>query len=234
MNRRGERRASGFTIIEIVIVIVIGVIVVLIGILLPALSGSKASAAATAQASNIRQVGVLIDLYTENWDGIYPIADTRTSWHPTYVSDEEALALGLGRWWEMALIDAGLTTTHEFDEIYYAAEAFHTIAMYTDPRVMTPTTIPPWPEHRNSPVRAAWATYPAQKGLLGVGRVPVAGGLAIWSPGVPEDPKGPVVFADGSLARLRFSELREPEYPLIDIWGLAVAWTWHGIKGRDR
>lgn len=232
MSRGTNRLSPAFSIIELVIVI--GVIVVLIGILLPTLSGSKASAAETAQASNLRQVGVLIDLYTENWDGIYPFADMRTSWYPSYVTREEAFALGLGRFWETALIDAGMISEHEFDELYYASEAYHTVAMYTDPRVMTPTTIPPWPEHRNTPVRTSWATYPAQKGLLGVSRVPVAGGMVFWTFGVPDGPRAPIIFADGSHARLRSSDLREPEYPMIDIWGVPIAWTWHGIKGRDR
>jgi len=214
---------------------------VLMGILLPVLSGTKASAKQLQQMSNIRQVGTTIDLYLNDWKETYPIADIRPAWYPLSVDEETARALGIGRNWTAALLDADLLTQQQLNTLYHDSHAFGTVAMHTDPNVMTPDTIPVWENHQNSAVKQSWAIYPALKGLVGVSFVPDGGnedrlmpGHKLWNNGLPDGPKAPVLFADSSVIRLRYSEMRKPDPAPIDVWGSGMMYTWDGIRGRDR
>src|SRR5882724_819679 len=71
-----KRKASGFTLVELLVVI--GIIALLISILLPALNRARASANKAACLSNLRQMGQLLNMYTlankqtlplGKWDG---------------------------------------------------------------------------------------------------------------------------------------------------------------------
>jgi prepilin-type N-terminal cleavage/methylation domain-containing protein/prepilin-type processing-associated H-X9-DG protein len=61
------RRTSGFSLVELLVVI--GIIAVLVGVLLPALSRSRAQANAIKCMSNLRQIGLGLVMYNNEHDG---------------------------------------------------------------------------------------------------------------------------------------------------------------------
>jgi prepilin-type N-terminal cleavage/methylation domain-containing protein len=94
--------ARGFTLIELLVVI--AVIAVLMAILLPALSLARVHAKRVASAGNLRQIGMALELYTQDNQGFFPEtshgltgdAATRRSWIYTlnrYVGDVNAVRI---------------------------------------------------------------------------------------------------------------------------------------------
>ena len=72
-NRNG-RRSAGFTLIELLVVIAI--IAILAAILFPVFAQARAKARQTACQSNIRQMGLAVTMYEQDYDERFPMAAT--------------------------------------------------------------------------------------------------------------------------------------------------------------
>ncbi len=67
-------RFSGFTLVELLVVI--SIIALLISLLFPALAKSRSLALRVQCGSNMRQIGVAMAEYAEEYGGLYPLSDT--------------------------------------------------------------------------------------------------------------------------------------------------------------
>jgi prepilin-type N-terminal cleavage/methylation domain-containing protein len=75
-GRRGfVRRRAAFTLVELLVVI--GIIGVLVGLLLPSLARAREAANVTNCLSNLRQIGVGIELYSQLNKGQMPLVIER-------------------------------------------------------------------------------------------------------------------------------------------------------------
>lgn len=77
------RKQGGFTLIELLVVVAI--IVTLIAILLPSLNRAREQAKATVCLSKVRQIGLAMQIYTEENSGFYPALDPSPG-YPWYIA----------------------------------------------------------------------------------------------------------------------------------------------------
>src|SRR2546423_8636395 len=68
--------ACGFTLVELLVVI--GIIAVLISVLLPTLSKAREAAKRTQCLSNLRQIGIFMNMYATGFRGVVPLGYSGT------------------------------------------------------------------------------------------------------------------------------------------------------------
>ena len=75
--RTQRAKPRGFTLIELLIVIAI--IAILAALLFPVFARAREQARKVRCGSNLRQVGLALQMYTSDWDGLLPLAHSRPS-----------------------------------------------------------------------------------------------------------------------------------------------------------
>lgn len=235
----------GFTLIETLLVIAL--IGILIGLTLPYLAGARDKAREVSALSLIRGHGQILQMYSADYAGFFPVIG-----HP-----DRPTTIRVG--------------DREIELKYWHAEIQWVFALadqYYDGRIGHPSLFPPGYQGGGSPFRytesylavpdfwapetrtgrqqwravpAALTAYPSAKGLLTswAGQVPVPGRLATYS--FPDEMLQETAFADGSARTivrrdfLPWMRSGEGHYPgrQTQPLGWPVLHTMHGALGRD-
>src|ERR1051326_4729117 len=83
-RRNGSRPRSGFTLIELLVVVAI--IAILAGILFPVFAQAREKARTITCASNLRNLGTAMLMYTQDYDECLPLSASTSAAPPYYLN----------------------------------------------------------------------------------------------------------------------------------------------------
>lgn len=136
----GTRR-GGFTLVELLVVI--GIIALLISMLLPALNKARESAQSVACASNLRQIGLLLEMYVQQ-ERAYPRTTLdRNGTEDTEWNIDTSSGNGWRRFWPARLLSASIIS--EFSEISITPGCTNTKFVNETKRLFCPSNTEPGP-----------------------------------------------------------------------------------------
>jgi prepilin-type N-terminal cleavage/methylation domain-containing protein len=222
MGRKRDAARSGFSLIELVLCI--GIILLLLSLALPMLSRSIRKTKATKEMVSVQQVSSLMALYVADWKECYPTAN-----YP--IANYAAV------YFYKPLIDGDyLRSKEDLGEAAKRAQPTNLImsrALLLDPGLMVPGRTVPDSEQKTRSIRASQVVEPAMKGSLRLISIDDGRSLQPWCC-IPNRPRGPVAFCDGSISEFRWDELLTGELYVENGIGSPVCTTWFGARGRDR
>ena len=234
-NKNGKRVATGFSLIELLVVI--SIIALLLSILMPALRKAKAMAIQVTCAHNLKQINLAVNLYLDSNNETYPCAQDPVSSSPFYF-------LWMGRGWRRFVkpylggnIDANNPSVlfcpqdRVAPQIYESTSYAYSMAFYHSPAQIDAmndkscTYSNPQP---SIPQRSTDVARPSGKILIGEW-------LSNHTPIKGEDPgwwgwegQRNYLFADGQIRPLKAEDIRpaNDDFPDANL-------TKNGIKGID-
>ena len=162
-------KRTGFTIVEVLVVAAI--VTVLAALLLPALGRAREAARRVVCASNLKEIGVALHLYLQDYNGTFPIAQDPVSTDPYYW-------LWMGRGWrgllesylsrelrvlycpsDLKAIERWESTSYGYSMAFYHSPE-HLQSM-TDPSATYSNPVPSVPQ------KLVMVEYPARKAVMG-------------------------------------------------------------------
>lgn len=141
MKRRARHSARGFTMVDVLVSM--GVVAVLIALLLPSLRGVTATGKRVACSSNLRQIGLGLHMYADDWSGYVVPSKFVPGWSPKYRNSDPQQTMTLrlssdadGLWGQSWDGLGRLTMANYLDapKIFYCPShhGSHKFSLYTD------------------------------------------------------------------------------------------------------